>query len=523
MAYTVLYRKYRPKAFSDVVGQTQVTETLKSELQAGRIAHAYLFTGSRGTGKTTCSKIMAKAVNCLNLQDGDPCGVCENCVGIDNGTLMDVMEIDAASNNRVDDIRSLIEEVAYTTAKAKFRVYIIDEVHELSSSAFNAMLKTLEEPPEHAVFILATTEVHKLLPTILSRCQRFDFRRITPEDIAGRLEYIAEKEGVSIEHDAAIMIAQIADGGMRDAISILDQCIGRSNEIDLDVVADTAGIVGREHIFNLTDAVLKGNCSSCIDIIAKLHEKSKDLSKLCEELLNHFRQMMLVKTMGDHPGMIVMSAKELEQLKKQAVETPLSVTIHCLDTFAKTLDKMKYSNQRIEIEMAFVRLCSPELDSSPDALVRRIEALESRKMPVMNIKEAMNKASAKPSGEPVKATVSSDIEKLSENAVLFGSWPDVVHIIKDFSKTVGTAFASSQAYTSGDYMLVDGSDIAFDYLRQNPQYKDKLREAIFMVTEKNYKLGPYKGKAKKAKKEELNACDMLAKKAEEAGIQVNIK
>lgn len=226
--YKALYRKYRPQLFADVVGQPQVTVTLKNELMAGRISHAYLFTGSRGTGKTTCAKILAKAVNCLDPQDGDPCGACPVCRGLDDGSILDVVEIDAASNNGVDSIRALIEESNFTPANAKYRVYIIDEVHMLSVAAFNALLKTLEEPPAHVIFILATTEVHKLLPTILSRCQRFDFRRIAPEDIAERLELVCEKEHVEIDRDAAMLIAVTADGGMRDALSILDQCIGRS-------------------------------------------------------------------------------------------------------------------------------------------------------------------------------------------------------------------------------------------------------------------------------------------------------
>ena len=223
--YKALYRKYRPQQFSDVVGQPQVTVTLKNELMAGRISHAYLFTGSRGTGKTTCAKILAKAVNCLDPQNGDPCGKCDVCRGLDDGSVLDVVELDAASNNGVDSIRALIEESNFTPTTAKYRVYIIDEVHMLSVSAFNALLKTLEEPPAHVIFILATTEVHKLLPTILSRCQRFDFRRIAPEDIAGRLEWVCTQENVTIDHDAAMLIAVTADGGMRDFLEVHRLCV----------------------------------------------------------------------------------------------------------------------------------------------------------------------------------------------------------------------------------------------------------------------------------------------------------
>ncbi len=514
LSYKVLYRKYRPQIFSDVVGQDHITLTLKNELLSNRLAHAYLFTGSRGTGKTTCAKILAKAINCLDLQDGDPCGKCENCVGIDNGSIMDVVEIDAASNNRVDDVRTLIEEVAFTPANAKYRVYIIDEVHELSQSAFNALLKTLEEPPEHAVFILATTEVHKLLVTILSRCQRFDFRRITAEDIAGRLEYIGECENVLVDHEAALMIARIADGGMRDAISILDQCIARNSSVDINTVETTAGIVSRDNLFELTDAVIKSDSVIALELISKMYEASKDLSRLCEELLMQFRHLMLIKTMGDKLEMIAMSSQELDRLEKQAISASLPLILHAMDTFAQTLNVMKYSNQRIELEMAFVRLCSPEMDSSKEALLRRIEDLEQRKL------VPQKQATAKPEKEtPVKPAVEVN-EELYKNVVVFDKWQEVVHIIKNYSRTIGAAFGDSTAYISGSYMLIDGSDMAFEYLRTNPVYKDKLREAIQNVTGVSYKLGPYKGKTIKQKNND--PLQQLADSAIKAGIEVEI-
>ena len=246
--YQVLYRKYRPKVFADVVGQPQVTVTLRNELQAGRIAHAYLFTGSRGTGKTTCAKILAKAVNCLHPVEGDPCGDCEICRGIDSGAVMDVVEIDAASNNGVENIRNLREEASFTPAAARYRVYIIDEVHMLSIGAFNALLKTLEEPPAHVIFILATTEVHKLPATILSRCQRFDFKRIASEDIADRLSDVAKREGAALEREAALLIARLADGALRDALSLLDQCMGRSREVT-QAVCNRNGGIGQPRAF----------------------------------------------------------------------------------------------------------------------------------------------------------------------------------------------------------------------------------------------------------------------------------
>jgi len=278
--YRVLYRKYRPRVFADVIGQPQVTTTLKNELQSDRIAHAYLFTGSRGTGKTTCSKILAKAVNCLSPVNGDPCGECAICRGIEDGSVMDVVEIDAASNNGVDDIRMLREEADFTPANAKYRVYIIDEVHMLSIGAFNALLKTLEEPPPHVLFILATTEVHKLPATILSRCQRFDFHRIPPEDIADRLTYVCEQEGCTIDRDAALLIAGIADGAMRDSLSLLDQVMGQGEHITQEQVRRTAGLADKSRLIALAEGILSHDTAGAIDIVDALHRDAKDMARL---------------------------------------------------------------------------------------------------------------------------------------------------------------------------------------------------------------------------------------------------
>ncbi|MFR1801525.1 MAG: DNA polymerase III subunit gamma/tau [Faecalispora jeddahensis] len=377
--YQVLYRKWRPRQFSDVVGQPQVTSTLKNELLSGRLAHAYLFTGSRGTGKTTCAKILAKAVNCLNPQNGDPCGECEICRGLDNGSVMDVVEIDAASNNGVENIRTLREEANFTPAAAKYRVYIIDEVHMLSIGAFNALLKTLEEPPEHVIFILATTEVHKLPATILSRCQRFDFRRIAPADIADRLTYIAGEENASIEPQAALLLARLADGALRDALSLLDQCLGRSRDVTVDIVTQTAGLAGREHLFRLADAITGKDAATALLAIDELYTASKDMARLCEELSGYFRGLMLLKTMKDARDILAVPEEEYQAMSARALPTSLPVILHCLDTMQDALERMyRGGNRRIEMEMAVLRLCSPELDSGTDALVRRIAALERK-------------------------------------------------------------------------------------------------------------------------------------------------
>ena len=305
--YQALYRKWRPKSFNDVYGQPHVTRTLQSQLESERISHAYLFTGSRGTGKTTCAKILSKAVNCLNPVDGNPCNECEICKGIDSGAILDVIEIDAASNNGVDNIRDLREEANFTPVNAKYRVYIIDEVHMLSIGAFNALLKTLEEPPSHVIFILATTEIHKLPATILSRCQRFDFKRISPEDITARLIYVSEKENVTLTENAAALIARIADGGMRDALSLLDRCFAMGNNIDENAVSSAAGIAGTIHLFSFSEYVAKGDFTSALKLVSKLHNEFCDIDSLCTELTLHFRNLMVAKTVKECDGLIVCS------------------------------------------------------------------------------------------------------------------------------------------------------------------------------------------------------------------------
>ena len=339
--YQVLYRKYRPKVFSDVYGQEHVTRTLLNEIKENRVSHAYLFTGSRGTGKTTCAKILAKAVNCENSQDGEPCGECEVCRGIDSGSLFDVVEIDAASNNSVNDIRDLREEVNYTPTRCKYRVYIIDEVHMLSPGAFNALLKTLEEPPAHVIFILATTEVHKLPATILSRCQRFDFKRIKPEIMSLRLKEVADKEGISIDDDAAMLISRIADGGLRDGLSILDQCAGKSKKVTASVVSDAAGLAGREALYDLSDAVFSKNSAKALDTIASLYNGSYDMERLCSEMISHFRNFLIVKTVKNNRELIVCTDDEFDIIKDNASKFTLESIIYSLDLMQNTLAVIK--------------------------------------------------------------------------------------------------------------------------------------------------------------------------------------
>lgn len=375
--YRVLYRKWRPQVFSDVVGQPQVTTTLSSQIRENRLSHAYLFTGSRGTGKTTCAKILAKAVNCLNPVNGDPCNECEICRGIDNGTVLDIVEIDAASNRGIDDIRLLRDEASFMPSQAKYRVYIIDEVHMLTIEAFNALLKTLEEPPEHVKFILATTEVHKLPSTILSRCQRFDFRRIEPKLIAERLMHVANEEKAVLHEDAAMLIARIADGGMRDALSLLDRAISVDNEVTTAVVSSSAGLMGREYIYDLIRAVAAKDTAKSLVILDDLHNASCDTERLCTELSNQFRNFLIIKTVERPEDLIVCTEEELGELKTLASLFTNAEVLNALNVLTSAADAIKHTqNRRIEAEMALIRLCAPETDSDISALLARISVLE---------------------------------------------------------------------------------------------------------------------------------------------------
>lgn len=356
--YRALYRKWRPADFDDVYGQQHVTRTLKNEVACGRISHAYLFTGSRGTGKTSCAKILAKAVNCLNPQNGNPCNECEICRGVDNGSLTDVIEIDAASNNGVDNIRDIREEVNFTPAVAKYRVYIIDEVHMLSTGAFNALLKTLEEPPAHVIFILATTDVHKLPPTVLSRCQRFDFKRISSENIVERLKYIAEKENMEITDDAANLIANISDGGMRDAVSLMDSCFSISGSVTAETVSTAAGVAGTDSLFEFSSYIASNDFTRALMLVTKLHNEACDILNLCNSLSSHFRDLMVAKTVKDCEKLVICSDETLAKYKKRAGEISLSKILDCIEILAKTSELIRRSsNKKIQLETAVIKMC----------------------------------------------------------------------------------------------------------------------------------------------------------------------
>ena len=358
--YRALYRKWRPQRFEDVVGQRAIVTALKNQITANRVGHAYLFTGVRGTGKTTCAKIFAKAVNCLHPVNGDPCGECEICKGIDNGSILDVVEMDAASNNGVDDIRDLRDETAYTPSACKYKVYIIDEVHMLSTAAFNALLKTLEEPPAHVIIILATTEIQKVPATILSRCQRYDFTRIGPEDIARRVEYIAGEEKLELSPDGADLIARLADGALRDALSILDTCAGVTAKIDADVVRRMAGVTDRSYLFRISDALEAQDGATALAQLAQLRQQSVDVKRLTEELIAHYRALMLAALPGGQSLLSGVSPEEEALYLEKGPQLGQREAIRAIRALGSALEHMtRGSDQRIELELALFGLSEP--------------------------------------------------------------------------------------------------------------------------------------------------------------------
>ncbi len=555
--YRVLYRKWRPAVFTDVSGQEHITSTLQNEVSSGRLNHAYLFTGSRGTGKTTCAKILAKAVNCLNPQNGNPCGECEICKGIDDGSILDIVEMDAASNRKIDDIRQIIDEVQFKPAKCKYRVYIVDEVHMLTTEAFNALLKTLEEPPEHVIFILATTEVHKLPQTIRSRCQRFDFHRIPPRAIADRVEYVVSQENAEIIESAALMLASVADGALRDALSLLDSCLAVSSHIDEEVVRNAAGLVSKTYLFELAAAIINKNPTKSLEIIDRLYSESKDMARLCDELVEHFRALMLIKTIKNPRDILIMSDDEFEQAVTQSDYLSLADIVFYMDVLSRAYQRMgKGTGDRTEIEMALVKLSATELDGTVEALTARVTALEktvkrgitvnyaqpaqqsvqteaAQSASVPNTQTKVEEPFAKPEPEHKKAPVakpapevkpvaqraSVNLDELYDNAVPFARWVEVVDSLKSVSRSIAAAFAGSTAYESGNYLLIDtNNELAFDLLRQNGR-RAEIKQTLLELTGKNYSLGPYKRSTPK-KVEKTDPLNSLVQSLEGSGVEI---
>ncbi len=532
MAYQALYRKYRPKTFSDVYGQEHITETLKNEILTGTTVHAYLFTGTRGTGKTTCAKILANAVNCTDLLDGNPCLECESCKSSLNGENTDIVEIDAASNNSVEDIRLLRERINFAPASSKYRVYIIDEVHMLSLSAFNALLKTLEEPPSHVIFILATTEVHKLPATILSRCQRFDFRRIDPEKICERLQFIAKEEGLTLTDSAATLIASAADGGMRDALSILDLCASSNKNIDESVVESVCAMAGNDYLCELADFIKQKDTENALLMLDRLHNSSVDMLRLLSELISHYRDLMIIKTVKQGNRPIVCSSSRLKTLEAQASDYDIKDIMFTLSVLQSSTALMQNGNRRCELEMALIKLCNPEIAVDIESLERRVSALEngavkptktvSKPAPVIKdepvtetceepqddeipLPEPPIDDAESPQPKPQKVETAGDVSEVD-------NWDEVLTILKSSCPLIAGVLGDSKAYIKGDYLLIDSKNSQFRTLIKtaNGMYKDHIRKAAEQVLGATYKLGPYNAqKQAKAQDPLLSLADKL--------------
>ena len=473
--YRALYRKWRPVDFDDVSGQDAITDILKYEVANGKLSHAYLFCGSRGTGKTTCAKILAKAVNCLNPRNGNPCNECEACRSIDAGIATDVIEMDAASNNGVDNVRDMKDEIAFTPALLKYRVYIIDEVHMMSGSAFNALLKTLEEPPSYVVFILATTEFHKLPTTIVSRCQRFDFRRISSENIMARLSYIAKNEGISLTDDGARVIARVSRGGMRDAVSLLELCAGARKTIDEKLVFETVGSGNRDSSYNLIQAILKQDYTAVYATVNEIVMNSADISVFWQEIIDSYRDIMVVKNTERAKDYLDLTEVEYESLVKLAAEfTPARLAYHVSLLEGAMADMQRaFNSKRAIAEIALTRMCDAKSSFSPESLALRVDELE-RELSMMKlgvgtvnrivndetnvqvlptvkiIEEQSDNKTDKKSETPAKSKAENVSASTNTRPVKYDKWQYVVERIGELKCSLSVQFIKSQAYKKPD-------------------------------------------------------------------------
>lgn len=546
--YQALYRKYRPLSFADVVSQPQVTETLLNQLRTGRTAHAYIFTGSRGTGKTTCARILAKAMNCLHPVDGNPCLECEICRDADEGALGDIIEIDAASNSGVEDIRDLREGTVYMPERCKYKVYIIDEVHMLSPAAFNALLKIMEEPPEHVKFILATTEIHKVLPTILSRCQRFDFHRIKSDDIAKRLLWVAEQEKFTLTNEAALLIAKASDGGMRDALSLLDRCTAYSDNITEDVAASAAGIAGSGPVFRILEAAADHNTAEAVKAVGELYDSSKDMQQLCAELVGQLRNVMLAKTVPDDTGILNCLPSETAQVKALAEKMPIEDIFADLDILQQTGDKIgRVPSKRVEIEMCMIKICTSragaaasgtsannsidnsEIYAKIEMLERRLgdESVQSpaaRTAPVRSEpqysyrQEKQNESVSQPAQVSQSAPAKTEQGKIDPSSFKpVERWADILEEYKAACPSGSAALVGSYALESGDMMLIFSENSFFMSVLKAGDNAEKLKRSIQKITGRIYTIRA-KCTNKTEKADTRQSVESILKKAQENGI-----
>ena len=577
--YRALYRKWRPQRFADVVGQQPIVTALQNQIAAGRIGHAYLFTGTRGTGKTTCAKIFAKAINCLDHTSPDPCCQCEVCKGIDSGAILDIIEMDAASNNGVDDIRDLRDEVAYLPSVCRYKVYIIDEVHMLSMQAFNALLKTMEEPPEHVIFILATTEVQKVPVTILSRCQRYDFARITAQDIAARLAYVAGQEQIDLDPGAAQLIGRLADGAMRDALSILDTCAGVDNHVDEALVRRMAGVTDRGYLFAISDAIAAREPVQALEEIAALRQQSVDMRRLCMELAGHYRNLMLSSLPGGAELLSGVSPEE-EAAYAQRKDFPQKEAVRAINAFGKALENMgRGTDQRIELELAVFSLTQPQIAVSaspaaapqpaqpaapqpfaaapaPQAVPAAPPPTQAVVPPVQNppavqpappaVPEdadvppppeeepaflqpelrpapAAAQPAAAPAPQPVQAAAKPPAPKIKKPLEPFPQWSLVLADLEESDAMLISFLRGTKAYYNGTHVLFECSDAFRDYIRGNREVSKKLKETIYRVTKIRCSIGPYEAPKTEENGNPQMSIDQTLQNMQALGVDVKIE
>lgn len=489
--HKALYRAYRPQTFKDVVGQEHIIRTLKNQIQNNNVGHAYLFCGTRGTGKTSTAKIFARALNCQNSVDEEPCNECEVCKDILSDNIMDVIEIDAASNNSVDDIREIRENVKYTPAKCKYKVYIIDEVHMLSQGAFNALLKTLEEPPSYVIFILATTEPHKIPATILSRCQRFDFKRVTVKDMSTRMKEICDDVNVVVDDRALNLIARNSQGALRDALSILDQCMSFSeNDIEYKDVVDLLGTVNIEQLFEMAEYVIKEDTKKCLEILNEFVVWGKDIKNLIDDLIDHFRNLMVCKVSSDLDEIISLPEEIVEQLKAQASTIEVNDIIRILNILSTTQDAIKVSsNPRVLAEVSIMKLSQPMFDESKESLLKRIsnleEVIKSGKININNNVEIESKKEAKETSEKNEVEAEEEVfyeEVKSEDVELIEkSWENILtHIKKDKNMPVYAILREAKEFNVSANNLYIVFDDSFAFAK-NKLSDEKTRNYIESV------------------------------------------
>lgn len=480
MSYTALYRKFRPDTFADVKGQDHIVTTLKNQLKANRIGHAYLFTGTRGTGKTTVAKIFARTVNCENPTEDGPCGECRICRAIAAGASMNVIEIDAASNNGVDNIREIVEEVSYSPAEGKYKVYIIDEVHMLSIGAFNALLKTLEEPPSYVIFILATTEVHKLPITILSRCQRYDFKRISIDTIADRMRELVQAESVQVEDKALRYIAKAADGSMRDALSLLDQCIAfhLGQELTYDKVLDVLGAVDTEVFSRLLRNILDRNVLSCVKLLEEIVMQGRELTQFVTDFTWYLRNLMLAQVSDSNlEDVIDMSTDNLNRLKEEAAMVEMEQIVRYIHIFSELAGQIRYASQkRILVEIALIKLCKPEMETNQEAVLDRLRQVEEKlENGVVMAAPGLNQVSG--GNIPQKEKPKMERAVPEDVREIVSKWPAIVgnmdNPMKIYLKEAGLSLGNEN-----QLIIVVQDGISSDYFSQHPDNKAKLVEII---------------------------------------------